>query len=134
MCIRDSHGRHTRQDTGKQDDGDAVADAELGDLLTQPHNKGRTGGEAQDDDDGSPPAGQTGGVQQSTVVLGADQGVVAEALEQGDGHSDVTGDGRELLPALLAAVPLETLQSGDGNGEQLDAVSYTHLDVYKRQV
>ena len=50
----------------------------------------------------------------------SDQGVVAEALEQGDGHGGVAGDGGELLPALLAALLLEALQSGDGDGEELD--------------
>ena len=43
-------------DAREQDDGDAVADAELGDLLTQPHQEGRTGGEGQDDDDARPDA------------------------------------------------------------------------------
>ncbi len=32
-------------DAGEQDDGDAVAHAELGDLLTQPHHEGRAGDE-----------------------------------------------------------------------------------------
>src|SRR5699024_4134056 len=48
------HGRHPGHDTGEEDDGDAVADAELGDLLTQPHDKGGTGGEAEHDDDAGP--------------------------------------------------------------------------------
>ena len=39
-------------------------------------------------------------------AVGLDEGVVAEALEQGDGHGGVTGDGGDLLPALLAAVLL----------------------------
>ena len=36
------HAGYPGQDAGKQNDGNAVADAELGDLLTQPHDKGGT--------------------------------------------------------------------------------------------
>ena len=53
-------------------------------------------------------------------AVGVDEGVVAEALEQGDGHGGVAGDGGQLLPALLAALLLDPLQGRDGHGEQLD--------------
>ena len=37
-------------DVGEQDHGNAVANAELGDLLAQPHDQGGAGSEGQDDD------------------------------------------------------------------------------------
>ncbi len=67
------HAGAAGQDAREQDDGDAVADAELGDLLTQPHDKGGAGSEAQYDDDTRPPARQAGGVQHRSAALGADQ-------------------------------------------------------------
>ena len=111
------HSGEPGDDTGEQDDGDTVADAELGDLLTQPHQEGGAGGEGQDDDDADPQGGQGPGLDQAVAL---DQGVVAEALEQGDGHGGVPGDGGDLLPALFAALLGQPLQSGDGHGQQLD--------------
>ena len=111
------HGRTTGDDAGEQDDGDAVADAELGDLLTQPHDEGGAGHKGGHDDHTGPDAVHAAQVQQA---VGLDEGVVAEALKQCNTHGGVAGDGRNLLPALLAAVLLETLQGGDGDGEELD--------------
>ena len=42
--------RDTGDDTGEQDHRDAVADAELIDLLAHPHQEGRAGHEGHDDD------------------------------------------------------------------------------------
>ena len=55
---------------------------------------------------------------QDVVVL--HQHIVAEALQDGDGHRGVAGDGLDLLLALLAAVLGQPLQSGNGDGQQLD--------------
>ena len=51
------HVGHTGQDAGEQDDGDAVADTELIDLLTHPHDKGRAGNKRDNDDQRDPNAG-----------------------------------------------------------------------------
>ena len=104
-------------DTGEQQHRDAVADAELGDLLAQPHEEGGAGSEGQDDDDGHPHGGQALGLHQAVAV---DQAVITKALDQTDGHGGVPGDGGDLLPPLLAALLGQPLQSGNGHGEQLD--------------
>ena len=101
-------------DTGKEDDGDAVAHTVLGDLLTQPHQEDGAGGEGQHNDDARPDAG----VFQELVAL--DEGVVAKALQQADGQSGIPGDGLDLLLALLAAILGQPLQSRDGDGQKLD--------------
>jgi hypothetical protein len=44
-------------DAGEDDQRDAVADAALGDLLAQPHDEHRAGGERQDDHQAEAPAG-----------------------------------------------------------------------------
>ena len=114
----DAHGGHhagnAGEDTGEQDDGDTVADTKFGDLLTHPHHEGRAGDEGHDDDQGGPEAG----VGQDVGAL--HQGVVAPALQDGDGHRGVAGDGLDLLLALLAAFTGQALQSGNGDGQQLD--------------
>ena len=43
------------------------------------------------DDNARPPAGQTGGIQQRAGIGGANHGVVAKALEQGDTHGGIAG-------------------------------------------
>src|SRR5699024_501463 len=64
----DPHGAHhagyTGDDTGKENNGDAVANAKLGDLLTQPHDKGGTGGEAEHDHNAGPDPVHTAQIQQ----------------------------------------------------------------------
>ena len=41
-------GRQTRNDAGEDEQTHAVADAAIGDLLTQPHDEGGAGGESDD--------------------------------------------------------------------------------------
>ena len=114
------HLRQTGHDVGKQDHGDAVADAELGDLLTQPHNQGGARGEGQDDRDRSQEAvlGDEGAAGLGVGVL--QHHPVGEAHEQAQTHGGVPGDPLDLLLAFLAALLGQTLQSGDGDGQQLD--------------
>ena len=107
------HAGHAGQDACEQDDGDTVADTELGDLLTHPHDEGGAGDEGDDDDQSGPDAG----VGQDTVVL--HQGVVAPALQDGDGHGGIPGDGLDLLFAFLAALLCHAAQGGNGDGQQL---------------
>ena len=113
----DNADGQTGNDAGKQDHGDAVADAMLGDLLTQPHDESGAGGEGQHNDDGGPDAALCLG-RQDAVVL--DQHVEAEALQQTDGNGDIAGDGCDLLPAFLALFLAHTLQCGDGDAQQLN--------------
>ena len=107
-------GGNAGDDAREQDDGDAVAHTELGDLLTQPHGESGAGGEDQDDNDG----GKDALVAQE--ALAAAQHVVAEGLEQADGHGGVAGDGGDLLLALFATLLGKTLKGGDGDGQQLN--------------
>ena len=44
-------------DAGKDDQRDTVADTALGDLLTQPHDEGRTGGQGDDRHQAETPTG-----------------------------------------------------------------------------
>ena len=119
---RGHHGGAAGDDTSEQNNGDPVADAELGDLFTQPHDKGGTGHKSGDDHDGRPYAVAFRHVEHgdTVVVVVVDPGVVAKALEQGNAHGGVAGDGRQLALALLAALLLHPLQGRDGDGQQLD--------------
>ncbi|MPM16471.1 hypothetical protein SDC9_62852 [bioreactor metagenome] len=109
-----NHRGHTGDDAGEQNDGNTVADAEFRDLLTQPHQEGGASREGQNDDDGGPDAALL------NKAVAVNEGVVAVALEQGDAHGGVPGDGRNLLPALLAPLLLQPLQRRDGDGQQLN--------------
>ena len=48
------------------------------------------------------------------------QHIVAPTLQDGDGHGGIAGDGLDLLLALFAAISCQALQSGNGDGQQLD--------------
>ena len=109
-----STAAYAGQNAGEQDDGDTIADTELGDLLAHPHDEGGAGDEGGDDDQGGPNA--AGGQD----AVGLHQHIVAPALQDGDGHGSVTGDGLDLLLAFFAAVLRHTLQGRDGDGQQLD--------------
>ena len=108
--------RKTGNDTCKQDDGNTVADAELCDLLAEPHDKGRARGEGQDDDDRRPDAlavsGQEAGLH--------DHVVVSKALDQADCYGGVTSDGGDLLLAFLALFLAHTLERRDCDAQELN--------------
>ena len=108
------HRRTTGNDTSEQDDGDAVADTELRNLLAQPHQEDSACSEGDHDDQAGP---ETFAGNQ-TVAL--DQGVVTKALQQTNTDGGVPGNGLDLLLALFAAVLSQSFQSGDRNGQQLD--------------
>ena len=112
----DEAGREAGNDACKQDHGDAVADAEFGDLLTEPHDQRGAGGEGQDDDYRRPDALSV--CVEHIVVL--DEHVVCEALKQADRNSGVTGDGSYLLSAFLAALLAQALQRRNRNAQELD--------------
>ena len=61
-----------------------------------------------------------GGIRHSQQVVADHHHIVAEALQDGDGHRGIAGDGLDLLAAFLAAVLGQPLQGGDGHGQQLD--------------
>ena len=108
--------RQAGDDTGKQDHGDAVADAHLGDPLTQPHDEGSACGEGQDDDGACPPLG----VVQDAVAGVGQHDVVSPAHEQAQAHGGQAGDLVQLLLTFLAAFLSQALQRRQGNGQQLD--------------
>ena len=112
-----NHLGEAGDDTGKQDHGDAVADAELGNLLAQPHQERGAGGEGQDNHHAHPDGIQGAAIHQAIAV---NQGVVTKALQQADGNGGIAGDGGNLLPAFLAALLGHPLQRGDSHREQLD--------------
>ena len=107
-------------DAREQDDGDAVADTELGDLLAHPHDERGAGHEGHDDDDGGPHAGAVRGEHALAVDAVLDEHVVGKAHDEADAHGGVAGDGGELLAAFLAAFLLQPLKGRDGYREQLD--------------
>ena len=108
---------------GEDHDGHAVADAALGDELTEPHDEGRARREGQADE---PPLPQ-GEVGDQVDVLGAEQSTPAvvedvdEAgrLQQGQADGEVPGGLGELLLAHRALVT-PFLELGDHRGQQLD--------------
>ena len=114
------HAGQTGDDIGKENHGDAVADTELGDLLTQPHHHGRTGGEGADDHDGLEHtflSQHRGAVCQGGVC---NHGVVGKAQQDSQTHGGVPGNLGDLLLPFLALFLGHPLQSGNGHGEQLD--------------
>ena len=112
------HGGDRRPvgDDGREDDeGDAVADALVIDLLAAPGGQLRARGKGQDHHDGGKDACRAGGVLQGAHV--AHQEVVADAQHQGDAGAHVAGD----LPDLVLAVGFlgQVLEIRDGNRQQL---------------
>ena len=81
---RDDAGRKPGNDACEKNDGDAVSDAVLGDLLTKPHDQCGAGGEGQDDDDRSPDIGGCISLQQIVVP---DEHIVCKSLEESDADS-----------------------------------------------
>ena len=105
-------------DPGEDDQGDAVADALLGDQLAQPDQEHRPRGEGQAEGDG----GQEGGAVEEAEVgddpLPGQQGGLGVGLQQGQGHGEdagVLGEARAPGLALLG----ELRQAGDHGGQDL---------------
>ena len=115
--LADDGVREAGDDAHEQDDRDTVADAELGDLLTKPHDEGGAGRKGQDNDDGCPDI--AGKVRVDEAVV-AHHHIIRKALQQADGDRAVAGDAGDLLLAFLAAFLLQTLQSGDRNAQELN--------------
>ena len=103
-------------DTGKDQQADAVADAVGGDALTDPHGQGSTAGHDHAD----------GQVTKEVVILGIKH--VAAALQTGDDtdrlqsrqdNRHITGDAVDLLLALVAAFLAQAFQRRNGDSQQL---------------
>ena len=109
------HGGNAGDDACEQDHGDTVADAEFGHLLTQPHNEAGASDEGHDNDQGGP----DGLVGQDTEAV-LHQHVIAPTLQDCDANGGITGNALDLLLALFAALTSQTLQCGDGDGQQLN--------------
>src|SRR5579871_1151136 len=84
-------------DSGKNQQRHAVANAAVGDLLAQPHDEGAAGGERQHGHEAEAPAGMENEVAH---LLQADGD--AERLDRAQNHSDIAGPHRNLLAAHLA--------------------------------
>ena len=111
-------GGEAGHDPGEDDQGDAVADALLGDQLAQPDEEHRPRGEGQAERDG----GQEGGAVEEAEVgddpLPGQQGGLGVGLQQGQGHGEdagVLGEARAPGLAFLG----ELRQAGDHGGQDL---------------
>ena len=104
--------RDTGNDTCEQDHRDAVADAELVNLLAHPHQEGRAGHEGHDDDK----ACEEAGLVEQVVVL--EHHIVCKAHQKSKADRGVAGDALDLLLAFLAALLGKTLKSRDGDGNR----------------
>ena len=113
------HAGNAGDDIGEQDHGDAVADTELGDLLTQPHHEGRACGEGQNDDHGGHKALLSDDGEAGSGVV-EEHLVVRPANQQTQTNGGVPGNPGNLLLAFLTLLLCHPLQSGNGNGQQLD--------------
>ncbi len=85
----DESGRELSQDADRDDDGDAVADPALRDLVTHPHEEEGAGGH---DKDGEEAEGESGIGNQRDAQLGDG---VNDAGEEGVGLGALEGEGQE---------------------------------------
>ena len=111
---RTDERRDAGHDACEQDHRNAVADAELIDLLAHPHQEGRAGHEGHDDDK---TCKETGLVEQVVVL---EHHIVGKAHQKSKADRGVAGDALDLLPAFFAALLGKTLQGGDGDGEKFN--------------
>ena len=111
--------REAGDDIGEQNNGDTVANAKLGDLLAQPHDKCRTSREGQDDD-GSADEIRLAENRVALVGVVFEHNPVGKAHDQAQTDRRVASDLFQLLAAFLAAFLLKTLQGRNGDGQQLD--------------
>ena len=111
-------GRETGHDAGEDDQGDAVADAALRDLLAQPHDEDRARGQGQDGQELERQArvghdGRPAGALQALQEEGD-----APGLDDADGQRAVAGVLGDLLAAQLAFLG-QPLQVGPDDRQQL---------------
>ena len=120
----DGHGGHalrqTSHDAGEDQQADAVANAALGDLLTNPHDEhGAHGqGEGSQDAEGRRRQGR-GDHFEAGRILTLSQGGNAHALNERQEHGQVAGPLVDLLAAGFAFLLLEVLQVGNYGPHQL---------------
>ena len=118
VVIDLAHGvRQADDDAGENDERHAIADAAFGDLLTQPHNKGRAGGEGDDGHHGEAEAGvddesATHGAGASGLQHGGNGG----RLEKGQADGEIAGPLGNLAASELAFFG-ELLKSGNDHSE-----------------
>ena len=88
-------GGHPGNDSGKDDQGDPVADPALGNLLPQPHDEGRTGGEGDHRHEAEAPARIDYGTH--SLQANAD----SESLNDAQNDRSIPGVLRDFLAPLL---------------------------------
>ena len=113
-------GGEGRDDLGEDQDGHAVADAAVGDELTEPHDDRGAGGHGDDHDQEGRRAVVVQEVARAALEQGATagEGDDARGLEQGEAEREVTGVLGDLGLAGLALL-LERLESRDDHNEKL---------------
>ena len=109
--------RKTCDDTGKQDDGNAVAYALLVDLLTHPHDQRRAGGERENNNDCSKYCGETFLVQGNVIVSQVE--IISGTLNEAETHRGVSRNGSNFLSAFFAFLR-HALQGGNRHREELN--------------
>ena len=118
---RTTRHRNTREDAGEQQNGNAVADAAIVDLLTEPHHQRGADGEAQDDDNGGEPcgAGAAGRSRRQRIVLVLCHEVIRDAEQKAQSNRHIARQFAELLAAVLALL-CPALQHRDRHRQQLN--------------
>src|ERR1039457_6650501 len=106
--------RQPYHDTREDDQRHAVADAALADLLAQPHDEGRSGGQRQNGQHReTEPRIDDDPLLHRHQALGN-----AERLQDGEDDRQVAGPLGDLAPAQFAFL-LQLFESGDHHGQQL---------------
>ena len=107
--------RQSHHDAGEDDERHAVADTAIADLLAQPHDEGRSGGERNDGQQHESDAG----IQHDVAFHRLQPGGNAERLHHGEKDGEIPGPLRDLTPAQFAFF-LQLFKSGNNDGQQLE--------------
>ena len=113
---RSCSGRHSCNDSGKNQKRNAIANPALGNLLTQPHEKSRPGGQGQHRHQPEPPTTKRHH-RCSTNLHVFQTNRYTQALYQAQYHCAVTGILVDLLPALFTLF-FQPFQVRNNNGKQ----------------
>src|SRR6266851_4991355 len=107
--------RQSHDDSGKDDERHAVANAAVGDLFTEPHDERRARSERDDSHQDEADAR----VDDDIALHGLQAGGDAERLHQRQAHRQVARPLRDLAPAQFPFL-LQFFERGDDHGEQLE--------------
>ena len=108
-------------DACKEQNGNAVSDALLVDLLAHPHHQSRAGCEGENNDEGYKNAGTTVSVKDNVLSIHAAVAqveIVRRALNKTQDNGNIPGDGSNLFAALFPFLG-HSLQRPDSHRQQL---------------